>query len=169
MKANARQDKNSKTSLMAPAAGKIVESVVSILPFFGISKLEIKKISSANFERLVAHADFFEGTPNDIASCGILVKDSIANILAATGVVELSIEPENGELAGLVEGFKKLIELRDEAMTKTDDSCDDKCCESKTCVSKDQNKSEAPEAGIVNVVTDPPKNVKKTVKTRRKK
>lgn len=169
MKANARQDKNSKTSLMAPAASKVVEAMVNILPFFGISKLEIKKISSANFERLVAHADFFEGTPNDIASCGILVKDSISNILAATGVVELSIEPENDELAGLVEGFKKLIELRDEAITRTADSCDDKCCVAKTDINEDQNKAEAPDAGVVNIVTDPPKKCKKNVKARSKK
>lgn len=112
MTANASRNQLSETSLMAPVAGKVTEAVLIIMQYFGIQKIEVKKLISADYERVVAVASPFEGTPPEVAECGYLIKESLAEILAATGVIKLEISAEEEDVKKLVDGYGLLIKRR---------------------------------------------------------
>ena len=111
MKANAARDPNAAKSVMAPAAGKVVEAALLMMQYFGLKGLQVKKLASADFEKVIAVVEFFPGTPEELKECGVLVKDSIAEVLASTGVVRLEIEADESEVKTIVTGYEKMIQM----------------------------------------------------------
>jgi len=111
MKAIANRNKESENTLMAPIAGKLAEAMLVVMQMFGIKKIESKKLRSSDFERLVSDINIFDGTPDEIKACGFLVKDAIASILAAAGVVGIEITSETkDEEAVLVKNYQALVD-----------------------------------------------------------
>lgn len=111
MNAHARKNIGSELELMSPVAGKVTEAVLLLMQYFGLQKIEVRKLKGAEFERIVAMSSNFEGTPFKIIEHSFLVKDILAQLLASVGVINLEIEASEEEKEKLLEGYLQLEEL----------------------------------------------------------
>lgn len=110
MTANAVKDRQTETSMMAPVANRVAESMLQIMQTFGIKKMSGTKLKSASYERIVATPVFFPNTPPEVTQCGLLVKDDIMRILASAGILQLEIVSTEEEDAQMAKGYSVLVD-----------------------------------------------------------
>lgn len=118
MQASASKDSTKSAFPIYGAAEKISEGVLVLMQSFGIQEIECRTLRSADYERLVGEAKFFAGTPQEIIDAGMLVKDNIAAIIAASGIIRLSIAAEPSDTEQLVQSYQTLIQMAAEEAAK---------------------------------------------------
>lgn len=124
MTANALKDKLSNNDLLSPIAESVASNILVLMQHFGIKKIEIRSIKHGVYNRLFSVITPFEGTPNEIEAAGILVKDALASILAAVGIVALEISAEKSEVDSLISNFNAIINIKKAAENGTLESKD---------------------------------------------
>ena len=118
MQASASKDSTKSAFPIYGAAEKISEGVLVLMQSFGIQEIECRTLRSADYERLIGEAKFFSGTPQEIIDAGMLVKDNLAAIIAASGIIRLSIAAEPSDTEQLVQSYRTLIQMAAEEAAK---------------------------------------------------
>lgn len=118
MQASASKDSTKSAFPIYGAAEKISEGVLVLMQSFGIQEIECRTLRSADYERLIGEAKFFAGTPQEIIDAGMLVKDNLAAIIAASGIIRLSIAAEPSDTEQLVQSYQTLIQMAAEEAAK---------------------------------------------------
>ena len=118
MQASASKDSTKSAFPIYGAAEKISEGVLVLMQSFGIQEIECRTLRSADYERLIGEAKFFAGTPQEIIDAGMLVKDNLAAIIAASGIIRLSIAAEPSDTEQLVQSYRTLIQMAAEEAAK---------------------------------------------------
>ena len=109
MTANATRDKDCEKTLMAPVSGKIAESVLAVMQYFGIKKLEVRRMEQADYHRSSAKIEWFNGLPKEMQPGCIMVKDALSDILALTGIVGIDISVSEEEEAKMVKQYVNFV------------------------------------------------------------
>ena len=118
MQASASKDSTKSAFPIYGAAEKISEGVLVLMQSFGIQEIECRTLRSADYERLVGEAKFFAGTPQEIIDAGMLVKDNLAAIIAASGMIPLAIAAQPSDTEQLVQSYRTLIQMAAEEAAK---------------------------------------------------
>ena len=118
MQASASKDSTKSAFPIYGAAEKISEGVLVLMQSFGIQEIECRTLRSADYERLIGEAKFFTGTPQEIIDAGMLVKDNLAAIIAASGIIRLSIAADPSDTEQLVQSYRALIQMAAEEAAK---------------------------------------------------
>ena len=118
MQASASKDSTKSAFPIYGAAEKISEGVLVLMQSFGIQEIECRTLRSADYERLIGEAKFFAGTPQEIIDAGMLVKDNLAAIISASGIIRLSIAAEPSDTEQLVQSYMTLIQMAAEEAAK---------------------------------------------------
>lgn len=118
MQASASKDSTKSSFPIYGAAEKISEGVLVLMQSFGIQEIECRTLRSADYERLIGEAKFFAGTPQEIIDAGMLVKDNLAAIISASGIIRLSIAAEPSDTEQLVQSYQTLIQMAAEEAAK---------------------------------------------------
>ena len=122
MTASALRDVKAKPSIATPIANKISEAMLPIMQYVGMQKLDVKIEGTANLNKVTSSAECFEKTPENMVAFAMLVKDSIAEILAASGITHLEIVAEKAEKEMLVDGYEQLDAMYKAALISSADS-----------------------------------------------
>ena len=118
MQASASKDSTKSAFPIYGAAEKISEGVLVLMQSLGIQEIECRTLRSADYERLIGEAKFFAGTPQEIIDAGMLVKDNLAAIIAASGIIRLSIAAEPSDTEQLIQSYMTLIQMAAEEAAK---------------------------------------------------
>ena len=111
MQASASKDSTKKSYAMYGAAEKISEGMLTLMQSFGIQELTCTAERSAACERMTGNVKHFAGTPQEIIDASLVVKDSLASIIAAAGVLSISISADDSDTEQLVESYKTLVKM----------------------------------------------------------
>lgn len=140
MEAKATKVEMANAHVTSVLSEKITESLLQIMQFYGISKIETRTASAGGFTRTLSTIDLFPGVPQELANAALFVKDGLAEILASCGVVGLTITASDAETAKMQAWYVDLIgrfnAARDGQATanSTDTTTtDDKKCKRGSC------------------------------------
>ena len=141
MNATASRDASAKVSIMAPMASKIAEDLIlPMMQYVGIKEIELNKIESANYTKIVPDIKCFDKTPENMVSYAMIVKEAIAILLASLGMPKLKINADPGEEKVLVDGYEQLDAIYKSAKVSEDDAAEEK---KEGSVKEDDHKCEA--------------------------
>ena len=122
MKAGAVRDVTAKPSMVTPIASSIAEAILPIMQYVGIQRLEVKSEEAANLKNISGRVLFFNGTPEEMQDFANLIKDSLAKIVAASGMLHVDIDAEPEEIAQLVDSYDQLKAMYAAALLSSEDS-----------------------------------------------
>ena len=122
MKAGAVRDVNAKPSMVTPIASSIAEAILPIMQYVGIQRLEVKIYEAANLKKISGRVTFFNGIPEEMQDFANLIKDSLANLIAASGMLHVEIDATQDEIAQLVDSYDQLKAMYAAALLSSEDS-----------------------------------------------
>ena len=122
MTANALRDVKSKPSIVTPIANKISEAVLPIMQYIGMKQLDVKVAESANLRKIVFTAECFDKAPENMVAFSMLLKDALAEIIAAAGITHLEIIADKSEKDLLIDGYEQLDAMYKAALISSEDS-----------------------------------------------
>ena len=122
MTATAARDITARPSIVSPMATKISESMLPMMQYIGIKRLEARMLESGNMRRIIADVELFDGVPEDMKAFVMLVKDSIASIVAATGIAKIEINADANEVDMLKDGYERLDAMYKAAKLTSDEA-----------------------------------------------
>jgi len=122
MTATAARDITARPSIVSPMATKISESMLPMMQYIGIKRLEARMLESGNMRRIIADVELFDGVPEDMKAFVMLVKDSIASIVAATGIAKIEINADDNEVDMLKDGYERLDAMYKAAKLTSDEA-----------------------------------------------
>lgn len=124
MKAGAVRDVNAMPSIVTPIANSISEAILPIMQYIGMRKITVKNEKAANLMRISSDVEFFEGTPESMMLFSKIIKDSLAEIVAASGIMEIEIEASKEELEQLKNSYDQLAAMYEAAKISATDSAE---------------------------------------------
>lgn len=77
------------------------EMIASIMVMFGIEAISYRRIDSGEASKLHSTIAMFDGVSNEYNNQAIVVKDAIAQIMAAANIQAINTKPSKDELAEL--------------------------------------------------------------------
>jgi hypothetical protein len=122
MKAGAVRDVDAKPSMVTPIASSMAEAILPIMQYIGIQKLEVVSDEASNLKKTSGTASFFKGTPEGVQSFANIMKDALAEIIAAAGMKYVEIEADQNEIDKLVDSYEQLQAMYAAAKISSEDS-----------------------------------------------
>ena len=122
MKAGAVRDVKAKPSMVTPIASSMAEALLPIMQYVGIQRIEVQIDEAANLKKISGKVLFFNGTPEEMQDFANLIKDSIAEIIAASGMLYVEINADPGEISQLVDSYDQLKAMYSAAILSSEDS-----------------------------------------------
>ena len=122
MNANATRDVAARPSVVAPLATKMSEAVLPIMQYVGICRLDVRRREIGGLYGVTGEVVMFDGVPDVFREYAYAIKDSLAAIVASTGVTSLEMSADAEELKALMDGYLQLAEMYKAAKISSDEA-----------------------------------------------
>jgi len=108
MNAHGERDMSARPSVMAPAAGKIVESMLQVMQHSGVKKVCAKAYGASSLRKVRGEVEFFKDVPDSVKAYADAIRDALAELIASLGLYSVEIEASEEEAKKLSEFYGQL-------------------------------------------------------------